>query len=75
MKHYLIYQDEQSSKLWQLEKSENCLTVTYGKTGSVMSSLVATFESESECSDTTELLIGEKLKKGYKVIDRDSVAI
>jgi predicted DNA-binding WGR domain protein len=75
MKHSLIYQDERTSKLWNLERSENRLTVSYGYSDSDMSSLIATFENAEQCNDTTELLIGEKLKKGYTFLQQKKIAV
>ncbi|MEM7592703.1 MAG: WGR domain-containing protein, partial [Cyanobacteria bacterium P01_A01_bin.83] len=59
------YQDDKSSKFWNIT-IENCShTVTYGKTGTKGRTQSKSFDTETEAKKSYEKLIQQKLKKGY----------
>jgi predicted DNA-binding WGR domain protein/uncharacterized protein YwqG len=61
----LIYQDERSSKFWNIETRGKNFTVTFGKIGTEGQSQTKEFESEDICKKAIDKLINEKLNKGY----------
>lgn len=65
MKQTLIYSDEKSSKFWSIEKSDNTLIITFGKSGTSGQTQIKEFSSDTEVNKQFDKLIAEKLKKGY----------
>jgi predicted DNA-binding WGR domain protein len=60
-----IYQDEKSSKFWNIETNGKNFTVTFGKIGTGGQTQTKEFDNDEECNKEAEKLIKEKLKKGY----------
>ncbi len=68
-KRFFIYEDEKSSKFWNIEIEEDCFTVTYGKIGTDGQEQTKEFDDEEKCMKEAEKLINSKLKKGYTEVD------
>jgi len=69
-KTHLEYQDEKSHKFWEIEVKENTYAVTYGKIGTDGQSKTKEFESDEKAVLESEKVTKQKLKKGYKEIDK-----
>jgi len=65
MKKYLEYNDEKSSKFWQIEVEGNTHTVKYGKTGAKGQTKTKIFTDEVAAIKDAKKLISAKIKKGY----------
>jgi predicted DNA-binding WGR domain protein len=72
MTRKLIYQDEKSSKFWNIETKGNSFTVTFGKIGTDGQYQTKKFENEEKCLKEAEKLVNEKLKKGYAELKNES---
>lgn len=71
MKHNLIYNDDKSSKFWQIEVSNTSFTVTYGKIGTNGQSSTKEFADTITCEKEANKLLAEKIKKGYGEINNN----
>jgi len=65
MKKYFEFEDEKSSKFWQIEVEDESFTVTFGKIGTDGQTQTKDFDTEEQCLKEAQKLIDEKLKKGY----------
>lgn len=54
-----------SSKFWEVEVTDNELTVRFGKIGAEGQTTVKTFPSAEAANSEAEKLIAAKTKKGY----------
>ncbi len=63
---YFEFQDEKSSKFWELTKCSELVTVRYGKLGTAGQSIAKEFQDGAEANKHLKKLIAEKLKKGYQ---------
>jgi predicted DNA-binding WGR domain protein len=72
MKKYLEYNDEKSSKFWEIQVDGNIHTVRYGKTGVSGQTKTKTFTDESEAIKDAEKLVSTKVKKGYVEVSLDA---
>lgn len=64
-KVYLEFNDDKSSKFWQIEVGDSRHTVTYGKRGTNGSAKIKAFGLLEEAEQDAEKLIKSKKKKGY----------
>lgn len=72
-----VFQDEKSSKFWEITQTSGSVTVRYGKTGTIGQSQLKEFADEAASSKHVQKLIAEKLGKGYEervVVVSDSSA-
>ena len=60
------FQDEKSSKFWEITQVQGSVTVRYGKKGTNGQSQVKEFADEAAASKHVQRLIAEKLEKGYE---------
>lgn len=65
MKKYLEYNDEKSSKFWQIEAEGNTHTVKYGKIGTKGQVKTKIFTDEITAIKDAKKLVSAKIKKGY----------
>jgi predicted DNA-binding WGR domain protein len=65
MKQTFVYRDEKSSKFWNINVTDNCFTVTFGRLGTVGQTQEKSFTDETTCRKEADKLIAEKRKKGY----------
>jgi|GEM_PF-1908724 len=65
MKKYLEYNDDKSSKFWEITVTGNSHTVRYGKIGTDGQSNTKEFSSDEEALKDAEKLAASKIKKGY----------
>lgn len=68
------YKNEQSNKFWDIKRSGNKLTVSFGKIGTPGQSKDKLFDSPDEAKSEYEKLIAEKVRKGYLKADAVSRA-
>jgi predicted DNA-binding WGR domain protein len=61
----LDYQDNKSSKFWEVTQTGNTVTVRYGKTGTTGQTQDKTFADAAEANKHIAKLIAEKTGKGY----------
>jgi len=61
----LVYEDEKSSKFWEISYGGTTYTVKFGKIGTDGQSKSKSFTNEKECNDAALKVIKEKQKKGY----------
>lgn len=67
MHHYLEFEDEKSSKYWEISSAEKSFTVRYGKIGTNGQTQTKEFSTVEEAA---EKILKEKLNKGY--IEKES---
>jgi uncharacterized protein (TIGR02996 family) len=60
------YSDARSHKFWNIERTGNAFTVTFGRIGSKGRSQTKEFPSEEGARAAADKLIAEKLAKGYR---------
>ncbi|MCF6348387.1 MAG: WGR domain-containing protein [Flavobacteriaceae bacterium] len=65
MKKYLEFNDEKSSKFWQIEVEGNTHTVKYGKIGTKGQTNTKIFTDKITAVKAAKKLISTKIKKGY----------
>jgi predicted DNA-binding WGR domain protein len=63
---HLRYQDEKSSKFWEIEVEGSSHTVRYGKIGTDGQTKTKEFGSPDEAQASADKLVKQKLKKGYE---------
>lgn len=63
---YFEYQDDKSSKFWEIELSDRKFRVRFGKIGTDGQTQVKNFGSAAEAQKEYDKLITEKTKKGYE---------
>jgi len=68
MKQRFEFNDDKSSKFWEIEIGTNEFTVCYGKIGTNGTTQVKTFGSAEETEKAANKLIAEKTKKGYEKV-------
>ena len=59
------YQDEKSSKFWNISLEDCTHTVNYGKSGTSGRTQSKSFETAEEAKKSYDKLIEQKIKKGY----------
>jgi predicted DNA-binding WGR domain protein len=65
MHHYLEFKDDKSSKFWEITSFEKSFTVRYGKIGTNGQTQTKEFSSVEEAEKAAEIILKEKLNKGY----------
>lgn len=70
MHHYLEFEDEKSSKYWEISSAEKSFTVRYGKIGTNGQTQTKEFSTVEEAEKAAEKILKEKLNKGY--IEKES---
>jgi predicted DNA-binding WGR domain protein len=75
MKKYLEFNDEKSSKFWEIEVSGFSHTVRYGKIGTDGISKTKVFGTEDEALMDAEKLMKSKMKKGYVETSTDNIIL
>ncbi len=66
------YNDEKSSKFWEIAVEGASHTVCYGKIGANGQSKTKDFDSEEAAAKDADKLIGQKTKKGYVEVTADA---
>jgi len=67
---YLEFKDDKSHKFWKISFFRETFIVTYGKIGTEGRESEKSFETEEECFKAGDKLVAQKLKKGYKVVEK-----
>ncbi len=70
MKNYFEYQDDKSSKFWEINLDGSSITTSYGKIGTTGQVSEKTFESAEKAEKEYQKLVAEKTKKGYVRIEK-----
>jgi predicted DNA-binding WGR domain protein len=70
MKNYFEYQDDKSSKFWEITIDDKTVTTRYGKIGTTGQTANKTFESVEKAEKEYNKLVVEKTKKGYIEIEK-----
>jgi predicted DNA-binding WGR domain protein len=65
---WCVMQNTKSSKFWTLREYDNYLTTTWGRLGYPGQVTVKQYGSPNERTLAADLLLAEKINKGYKVI-------
>ena len=63
------YQDEKSSKFWNISLEDCTHTVNYGKSGTSGRTQSKSFETAEEAKKSYDKLIEQKIKKGYLEVE------
>lgn len=66
MKKYFVYEDEKSSKFWEITMTGNTIATRYGKIGSDGQIKEKQFADEDAAQKEFEKLINQKRSKGYQ---------
>ena len=66
------YQEDKSSKFWNITLEDCSHTVTYGKLGAAGRTQAKSFDTEAEAKKSYEKLIQQKQKKGYIEVATDN---
>ena len=64
-KRTFLFNDDKSSKFWDIEINGSSFTVNYGKVGTGGQTQTKDFADDAACQKAAEKLIAEKTKKGY----------
>jgi predicted DNA-binding WGR domain protein len=76
MKKNFINQNGVSDKFWNIEYWGKTQKIVFGKTGTKGRETIKEFEDETECTQESEKLIGQKIKKGYtEILENDEVPL
>ena len=67
---YYEYEDEKSSKFWEVSREDNRVTVRYGRIGAKGQTKAKEHADAAAATAAMEKLIDEKTGKGYKPADR-----
>jgi DNA ligase len=65
-KRYFEYQDDKSSKFWEIDVNGNDVTVRFGRIGANGQTQTKSFGDAAAAQKHADKLIGEKTQKGYK---------
>lgn len=76
MKRNFINQNGVSDKFWNIEYWGKTQKIVFGKTGTKGRETIKEFEDEMECTQESEKLIGQKIKKGYtEILENDEIPL
>lgn len=62
------FKDGASNKFWEIELDGSSFTTTWGRIGSAGQTATKDFEDEAEAERQYEVLVAEKVKKGYQLV-------
>jgi len=73
MKKHLEYQDEKSTKFWEIEIKGTIITTSYGKIGATGKKSSKDLGTEEKAQKEFDKLVKSKTKKGYKEPEAEEV--
>ena len=69
VRRYFEYEDNKSSKFWEIKRQGTDVTVRYGRIGADGTTKTKSFDSEAAATAHMDKLIGQKTSKGYEEVE------